>query len=317
MNEARQSLNQIGIMEGTDKASFDQDYLRHYERAFSVMRDEELVVMEIGVADGSSLRTWARFFPNASIIGVDINQNCERFATDRVRVEIGSQADLGFLASLIQRYRPNIVIDDGSHRADHILETFNRLFPFLAPGGIYVMENLYLHYGVHAPTWHDKGGVTPAERFAETAHRLAADHIDENADIVTRYLAASIDRIEFIRRAVIVHKKPAIDQAKSREELWALAEASNQAQHWFTFSYTLMQQGDLARAEIAAQRAVDLQPDNQHYLIRLAHANESSGNLAGAVRTASQLVALAPGDQHYQALLAHYTTSLERPEHER
>ena len=42
--------------------------------------------------------------------------------------------------------RSEVVIDDGSHRPEHILETFRILFPLLADGGIYAIEDTQTSY---------------------------------------------------------------------------------------------------------------------------------------------------------------------------
>ena len=43
-------------------------------------------MIEIGVAGGSSLHVWQRFFSKANIIGIDVNPQCARFANKRVSI---------------------------------------------------------------------------------------------------------------------------------------------------------------------------------------------------------------------------------------
>jgi hypothetical protein len=40
----------------------------------------------------------------------------------------------------------DIIVDDGSHVNEHIIKTFNHLFPLLKKGGIYVIEDLQCSY---------------------------------------------------------------------------------------------------------------------------------------------------------------------------
>lgn len=54
-------LDELGILEGTDKGSITHDYLRSYERLLRSYRDRSITLLEIGVARGGSLRTWANF----------------------------------------------------------------------------------------------------------------------------------------------------------------------------------------------------------------------------------------------------------------
>src|SRR5205814_9884095 len=109
------TLDTLGLLMGTDKASLTNNYLHVYESMFSDLRDQEFDLIEIGVFHGESVKLWETYFPKAHIIGVDINENCRNFAGGRITIEIGSQSDAEFLDRLKSRYRPLIVIDDGSH----------------------------------------------------------------------------------------------------------------------------------------------------------------------------------------------------------
>ncbi len=46
----------------------------------------------------------------------------------------------------------DIIIDDGSHINEHVIETFKMLFPLLKDGGLYVIEDIQTSY------WPDYGG---------------------------------------------------------------------------------------------------------------------------------------------------------------
>lgn len=54
------SLDQIAIEEKTDKSSLIHNYCKKYELYFNSIRFENLKVLEIGVQNGFSLKTWAR-----------------------------------------------------------------------------------------------------------------------------------------------------------------------------------------------------------------------------------------------------------------
>src|SRR5438270_4515151 len=127
------TLDEIGILCGTDKSSLRQGYLSHYERLFAHLRDTAFNLIEIGAYNGASLRTWAEYFPRAFIVGIDIEPSAAKLAEDRIAVRIGSQADAQFLTGVATEFPPLIVIDDGSHRADHQIASFACLFPALRP----------------------------------------------------------------------------------------------------------------------------------------------------------------------------------------
>lgn len=74
----RPSLTDIAKRTGTDKWGVHY-YTPHYERHLGPLRDEEFVLLEIGVGGytrsgqgGASVRMWRRCFQRAQIVGLDI-----------------------------------------------------------------------------------------------------------------------------------------------------------------------------------------------------------------------------------------------------
>lgn len=306
----REALDVMGILEGIDKTSLDHDYLRHYERAFGVLRDAPIQLLEIGIGRGGSLRTWKRFFSRATIIGVDIRASCIEYVGDRVRVEVGSQADPEFLTKLARTYQPHIIIDDGSHQADHVLMTFNHLFPSVQPGGFYVMEDLYLHYGDHSKLLRPTNGPTPVAYFGAVAQRIAADSVEAGGDATSPHLA-DIDRVEFLRRAIIVQKRQRLqDTAQRMTDLWELAEITDHDFNWFGLSRLLLAHNMYEKAELAARRAVALSPNNAHFLACLGHVQARRADVAGAVETLRRAVQLEPNEPGFKTQLANYEARL-------
>jgi tetratricopeptide (TPR) repeat protein len=301
-----ESLDAIGMLEGTDKTALVQDYLRHYQRIFAAIRHEPITLLEIGVAGGASLRTWARFFPRASIVGADIDERCRVHATDRITVEIGSQADPEFLAGLARKHKADVIIDDGSHMASHMLSTFHQLIPFLSPGGYYVIEDVYLHYGEFSAQWHGTGGITPAAYFSKIAEQLSSGHIDPDCDAMTRYVCTCVDSIEFIRGAIVARKRLTEDPDKQLIYFWDMAERSSHSYNWSELSRLLMQRHNLDAAEIAIRRALAIEPDNTRHLSRLAHTLARRGDRNGAVEVMRDATRLAPNDPNVRALLTHF-----------
>src|SRR5271165_1955557 len=312
-----QSLDAIGILEGTDKTSLVQDYLRHYELIFGGLRNEPLQLLEIGISRGASLRMWTKFFTRALIIGVDIDEGCRAFANDRIKVEIGSQADPEFLVHLARRYQPDIIIDDGSHQASHIVLTFERLFSFLQSGGYYIIEDIYLHYGEDAAHWHRSGGITAVEYFARIASRLSADHLDPDCGPFEHYLASAIDGVEFVRKAVILRKNSRqVDQAQRLTDLWTLTEKSGHASNWNDLALMLLRKNELDRAEIASRHAVMLAPANADFLLRLSHILSERGHVPEAIKTMRRLIVLVPDHPAFRSSLAELEGRLTKTDHQ-
>ena len=49
-------------------------YIKIYEKYFESIRNENLKILEIGIADGKSLLMWSDYFKNSTVIGIDIHK---------------------------------------------------------------------------------------------------------------------------------------------------------------------------------------------------------------------------------------------------
>lgn len=140
------TLDELAIKYKTDKSSALHNYTEKYDRHFSHLRDKEIKVLEIGIQDGFSLKTWKDYFTKAHIYGLDV-VDCRQMDEDRITTIQGSQNDLGALQRLNEQYGPfDIIIDDGSHISSDMRISFDFLFPFLKNGGVYVVEDLHCCY---------------------------------------------------------------------------------------------------------------------------------------------------------------------------
>ena len=153
---SRPSLTQLAKLHGTDKWG-NHFYTPHYERHLRHLRDKPFTLLEIGIGGyrqdkqgGASLRMWRDFFPNAQIVGLDIED--KSFVDGgRIRSYCGSQTDPAVLQRIVDDSDViRVIVDDGSHRPEHIRETFAYLFPKLADGGVYAIEDTHTSYW---PNW--------------------------------------------------------------------------------------------------------------------------------------------------------------------
>ena len=119
-------------------------YWEFYNQRFAAL-ERPLRILEIGVQSGGSLHLWSRIVhPDSQIVGIDINEPCRRYAGGNIKVEIGSQADSDFLKDIGAKYGPfDIIVDDGSHIAEHQEISLRALTPFMAPGGVYFIEDIH------------------------------------------------------------------------------------------------------------------------------------------------------------------------------
>src|SRR5262249_5316897 len=107
-----------------------------------------ITLLEIGVKKGASLAMWERFFPNATIFGIDIAPQCAAMATDRSTIFIGDQADRRLLKDIAEKIgRPlDVVIDDGGHTMEQQRTSFDVLFEYVRPDGFYIVEDIHTSY---------------------------------------------------------------------------------------------------------------------------------------------------------------------------
>ena len=130
-----------------DKASTGHGYTLHYEQHFAPYRHKPLKILEIGVWEGASLALWSEYFPKAQIVGADIDiERCE-ILPDRCRLWQVDQSSHESLVNMAKHLGPwDVIIDDGSHDPQHQRVTFEVLWPYLRPGGLYCIEDLHVNY---------------------------------------------------------------------------------------------------------------------------------------------------------------------------
>lgn len=171
------TLTELGRSFGTDKAK-GHHYTEHYERHLGHLRDTRFTLLEIGIGGyananrgGASLQMWRAFFPRAQIVGLDVQDKSHAVAP-RIAVYRGSQTDGEVLRRIVAEHgRPQVVIDDGSHRCEHIRATFDILFPLLADDGIYAVEDTQTSY------WPRFGG-SPDRQARDTTMAMVKDLLD-------------------------------------------------------------------------------------------------------------------------------------------
>lgn len=202
------SLDEIGIANGTDKASTFHNFLTFYEKHLSSIRSQEIKLLEIGVKDGASVRMWKEFFPKASIVGVDIDPNASRHTEERITIEIADQSNLEHLSVLSRRYGPfDVIIDDGSHFWNHQVESLHALFPELKKGGVYILEDIDTSY---FPADYSNGATTSAmDYIKQLLDYMVGDRfvpIENAPDAFMKTYAHSIQSIAFAKRTSVIVK---------------------------------------------------------------------------------------------------------------
>ena len=155
---------------------------------------------------GGSLELWRRFLGGQAIIfGVDIDPRCAALDQPDLPVRIGSQADPDFLGSVVQEMGGlDVVIDDGSHIAEHQQTSFDALYPLLSDAGLYIVEDTQTSY------WRPwNGGFRRPGSFIELAKTLVDDmHGWYHAGRVDRPMAKTdVAAVTFHDGIVVIEKR--------------------------------------------------------------------------------------------------------------
>ena len=143
------------------------NYTRFYSQLFNDIRTDNINFFELGLGTnntdipcnmgrlgtpGASLKGWKEYFPNAKIVGIDINPDCKSVENpdQNIFIEIGSQDDTSFLQSVCEKHgKFDLILDDGSHINEHIINSFQFLIDWVKPEGVYVVEDSITSYWEH------------------------------------------------------------------------------------------------------------------------------------------------------------------------
>lgn len=141
-----------GIDKGTTRNA-QHGYTFLYDKLFSSLRDKDILLLEIGISGGGSLRLWQEYFSKAKIVAFDINDESNLYDElnldkDRIFINKLDQSSKYQLQHLVQQFKENnlefdIMIDDGSHHMFDQQITLSYLFPFLKSRGLYIIEDLH------------------------------------------------------------------------------------------------------------------------------------------------------------------------------
>ena len=131
-------FNADGVHIGGSDRESNHSYGDAYESLFPDRASIKLM-MEIGVADGSSLLAWREIFPNATIVGMDIHPS-DRAHGERIEFHLGDMGVLRNCRAVASGRQFDIIVEDATHQLVDTLRTLLYLWPFVKKGGLYVVE---------------------------------------------------------------------------------------------------------------------------------------------------------------------------------
>ncbi len=195
------NLTDLADARGSDRGSGRHRYTELYQLLFHALRLRKLTVALVGLDGGigvaepgawdeaarATLEMWLDYFPKAQIVALD-RAPAAPLAHDRVRYRCVTLDDPAEIAQALDNAAPDIVIDDATHASHHQQNALRALFPALAPGGIYVVEDLRTQ---PAPL-EKQGLVKTAALFQGYLDKGVFDHPDDGAKEDLNALRADI-----------------------------------------------------------------------------------------------------------------------------
>jgi hypothetical protein len=161
------SLHDIFWNQLTHKSIKWSSYLDVYDQYFHKWRNTRPTFVEVGVYGGGSLEMWTKYFgPSAHIWGIDNDHRAATFDIPGTQVAIGDQGDPGFWQQFLSIVpKIDLFLDDGGHRMNQQITTFECVWPHISENGIYICEDTHTSY------WQEFGAVDGEETFLTFAKR--------------------------------------------------------------------------------------------------------------------------------------------------
>jgi cephalosporin hydroxylase len=128
----------------TDKGT-THSYVETYAKLFEPYRDQLITILEIGVQHGGSIELWAKYFnhPSTLVYGADVEdtrQNLGAWKDPRMVFLLSHYADIE--STFLKVDGIDILIDDGMHFLSQQLHAFQKFWPLINPGGLYIIEDI-------------------------------------------------------------------------------------------------------------------------------------------------------------------------------
>ena len=178
----------------TDKGPIGHGFTDIYERFFYPLKYAPIKIFEIGIAEGASLSLWEKYFPHATVYGIDIFDRSD-LNSKRIKTFVADQAKRNQLMRFIRKYGNayDIILDDGGHSMPQQQISFGFLFKFVKPGGYYIIEDLHTSLPQFFPSFHvEEGGADSTLRMI--------NHLIETRKIESKYL--TIEEKNYLQRNI-------------------------------------------------------------------------------------------------------------------
>lgn len=262
-------------------------YFPIYSRHLAPYRGRPVRVLEIGIYQGGSLDMWRWYLgEQATFVGIDIDPRAREATDPRHVVEIGDQTDADFLRRVAEEHGPfDIIIDDGGHEMRQQIVTAETLFPLLAEGGLFLVEDCHTSY------WDSHGGGRKREG---TFMEWVKDRVDDvngyhSPGAVDPLWTDQVDGIHCYDSVVVLDKKarfaPFAEQVGHAEFLMYPRSVSQVMTELVATRDAAVAERDAARAAADADRG-DRDEEIRALRAELAALRPSNARLSSRLRQA-------------------------------
>ena len=141
-------LEALAFYYGTDKSRDDHKYTDLYALLLDGRRHSTLNVTEIGIMSGQSMQLWHDYFPRATVWGADnwirstVREHLKPLAPRVHLLGTDSQSPGKVAALKLAPLSMDLIIDDGAHKPVANEKTLLAFWPYLKPGGFYIIEDV-------------------------------------------------------------------------------------------------------------------------------------------------------------------------------
>ena len=180
----KNELDALSEKYGTDKggrvrnSAFDwepHNYSQLYTLLYDHRRNKVQDVFECGIGsknlsvygnmgaranEGASLKVWRDYFPNAKIIGVDIDEKC-LFSDDRISTFQLDQTKTAEITELAKSLNLDfdLVVDDGLHLFEAGITLYSGLRHRMKRGSYYCIEDVHFKDLLKYQDWYEKSDM--------------------------------------------------------------------------------------------------------------------------------------------------------------
>ncbi len=114
-------------------------YFDIYDLYFPKFVGKKATILEIGIQNCGFLQVMDRYFQNAKIFGIDIDEKVTKLTfPDSIKVLCFDGTNRQLLDKNLGDTKFDIIIDDASHTQIDVMNSFKNNFHRLNPGGIFL-----------------------------------------------------------------------------------------------------------------------------------------------------------------------------------